>query len=412
VNSIIVLAITLGSLSYNLWSFTSSISSPSTRLIVTIGFIIAASISIFTLARMRVVFKTGYGQSDLVTNWSMGFFFGILLSSILVMILFLLEDFTRLGIGLNFKVYKDAFLTPEKSAIIRTIATCLGALPIVLLFVGMLFGKYHYKVNTVLLSFTDLPKAFDGFKIVQFSDLHSGNYDSTSAMRRAARIIQNQHADLIIFSGDWINAKPDEIKPYKSIFTDLHAEYGKYSCLGNHDYGANKAWSDLENHTHIVEELKTHIRDMGFVSLNNASTKLEKEGEFIQLVGVENWGNRPFPRKGDLNQAATNVNKDDFKILLSHDPTHWNDRVIQHDYHFHLTLAGHTHGAQFGIDTKWLKWSPVKYVYKRWGGLYEESGQYLYVNRGLGFIGYAGRIGMRPEITVFELHADEGSHEY
>ncbi|MFT5780553.1 MAG: putative MPP superfamily phosphohydrolase [Crocinitomicaceae bacterium] len=401
--SVIILIFALTSLAYNLWSYTSSIISPTTQLIVLIGFLVAAFICVFTLARMGIVFKSGYGQSDLLTNWSMGFFFGILLSSLLMMILFILEDMSRIGVGTTLKINTGFFMRPDKSALIRTMAMCLGSLPIVLLFVGMALGKYHYKVNKITLPYSDLPKAFDGFKLVQFSDLHSGNYDSSKAMIRASKLIQNQNADLIIFSGDWINAKPDEIKPYKDIFKSLHAEYGKYSCLGNHDYGANKAWMDLENHTHIVEELKIHVRDMGFISLNNASAKIEKDGESIQLLGVENWGNRPFPRKGDLDVATENVDKHDFSILLSHDPTHWNDRVIAHEHHFHLTLAGHTHGAQFGIETRWFRWSPVQYVYKRWGGLYEETGQFLYVNRGLGFIGYAGRVGIRPEITVFEL---------
>lgn len=264
-------------------------------------------------------------------------------------------------------------------------------------------GKYNFKIRDVQLRFSDLPKAFDGYRIVQFSDLHSGNYDRFSAMEKATQLIQDQKADLILFTGDWINAKSDEIVQYKKLFAQLSAPDGKFCCLGNHDYGAHPAWRDLDKFKYIGDAVREHISDMQFNLLDNKNALINRGEDTIRLIGVENWGNDPFPRKGNLDIALSGVNSDEFKLLLSHDPTHWDKKTIDHPEHIHLTLAGHTHGAQFGIETKRFQWSPVKYVYKRWGGLYEEKNQYLYVNRGLGFIGYAGRIGMRPEVTVFEL---------
>lgn len=354
---------------------------------------------------MNVVFRSGYGQSDLLTNWSMGIFFGVIISALLVSVVFLLGDIGRLIYAVIEKISSGSTLWIQRSEWVGFAAFFMAILPVSLFIYGMARGKYHFKVRDVQLKFSDLPKAFDGYRIVQFSDLHSGNYDRFSAMEKATQLIQDQQADLILFTGDWINAKSEEIVQYKPLFAQLTAPDGKYCCLGNHDYGAHQAWHNLEKYKYINDAVREHIADMEFELLDNKNVAIHRDDSSIRLVGVENWGNDPFPRKGNLDIALEGVRSEEFKLLLSHDPTHWDKITIDHPEHIHLTLAGHTHGAQFGIETKRFQWSPVKYVYKRWGGLYEEKNQFLYVNRGLGFIGYAGRIGMRPEVTVFELRS-------
>ncbi|NVK63343.1 MAG: metallophosphoesterase [Flavobacteriales bacterium] len=395
-----------GLIFYNYRCFTSTFDDPIFQATIGVVSILALVIGLLTLIRMNWVFRTGYGLSDLITNWSMGIFFGLIISALMVSIVFLLGDFGRLVYAVIEKISNGSMLWINRSEWVGYVALFMSILPVSLFIYGMARGKYHFKVREVQLSFSDLPKAFDGYRIVQFSDLHSGNYDRFSAMEKAAKLIQDQQADLILFTGDWINAKSEEIVPYKELFAEMSAPDGKFCCLGNHDYGAHQAWHNLEKYKYINEAVREHISDMQFELLDNRNKVIARNGEAIRLIGVENWGNDPFPRKGDLDAALDGISSNEFKLLLSHDPTHWDKITIDHPEHIHLTLAGHTHGAQFGIETKRFQWSPVKYVYKRWGGLYEEKNQYLYVNRGLGFIGYAGRIGMRPEITVIELKAE------
>lgn len=395
-----------GLIFYNYRCFISTFDDPLFQGVIGIISISALVIGLLTLIRMNVVFRTGYGLSDLLTNWSMGIFFGLIISALMVSIVFLLGDFGRFIYALIEKISNGSMLWVNRLEWVGLVAIFMAVLPVSLFIYGMARGKYHFKVREVQLSFADLPKAFEGYRIVQFSDLHSGNYDRFSAMEKATRMIQEQKADLILFTGDWINAKSEEIIPYKELFAQLSAPDGKFCCLGNHDYGAHQAWHNMEKYKYINEAVREHIVDMQFELLDNKNVVIQRNTDSIRLVGVENWGNDPFPRKGDLNAALKGILPSDFKLLLSHDPTHWDKITIDHPEHIHLTLAGHTHGAQFGIETKRFQWSPVKYVYKRWGGLYEEKNQYLYVNRGLGFIGYAGRIGMRPEITVIELKAE------
>lgn len=402
-NSIIVFAFLSGLIAYNYRCFVTTYHDPLVQNIVGILSVLALVIGLLTLIRMNIVFKSGYGQSDLLTNWSMGVFFGIIISALFVTTIFLLGDFVRLIIAVIQKISSGSMIWPERTELLGYFAVFMAILPVSLFIYGMARGKYNFKVRDVQLQFSDLPKAFDGYRIVQFSDLHSGNYDRFSAMEKATQLIQEQKADLILFTGDWINAKSDEIVPYKELFAELSAIDGKFCCLGNHDYGAHSAWRDLEKFKYIGDAVREHISDMDFALLDNRNVSIKRGEDSIRLIGVENWGNKPFPTKGDLDKALAGVSSEEFKLLLSHDPTHWDKKTIDHPEHIHLTLAGHTHGAQFGIETKRFQWSPVKYVYKRWGGLYEEKDQFLYVNRGLGFIGYAGRIGMRPEITLFEL---------
>jgi len=268
---------------------------------------------------------------------------------------------------------------------------------------GMYKGKYNFKVLKYILHFEDLPDAFDGYKITQISDIHSGSFDNKEKIEYAVDLVNEQHSDVIFFTGDLVNNKAEEMIPWMDTFSRLKAKDGIFSILGNHDYGDYVRWESEEAKTQNLIDLAEVHREIGFDLLMNESRFLEKDGQRIAIVGVENWG-RGFKQKGDLAKAARNIDANDFKILMSHDPTHWEQQVIEDDYHYHLTLSGHTHGMQFGIEIPgWIKWSPVKWRYKYWAGIYKEKGQYINVNRGLGFIAYPGRVGIWPEITVIEL---------
>jgi predicted MPP superfamily phosphohydrolase len=272
----------------------------------------------------------------------------------------------------------------------------------------MTIGKYNFKIIKQTLTFPDLPDNFDGFVLAQISDIHSGSFDNPEKIQYAINLINKQEFDVLLFTGDIVNTDATEMHPWVEMFKGLkNPTYGKYSILGNHDYGTYKNWpSDkaLEDNFEAVKDLH---RQIDFRLMLDEHVKIKKDNQEIALVGVENWG-KNFGEKGDINKASENLTKEDFKILLSHDPTHWEYVVKNHEKHFQLTLAGHTHGFQFGIEIPgWLKWSPVQYVYKQWAGLYENLGRYIYVNRGFGFHAYPGRVGIWPEITIIELKKDK-----
>ena len=286
----------------------------------------------------------------------------------------------------------------------KQIGLALITVPFGYFIYGITKGKYHYQVERVRLVFPDLPPAFEGFRLLQISDIHSGSFDSMEAVERGTQIVADQEADMIVFTGDLVNGRADEIEPFIHLFRRLDAPFGKYAVTGNHDYSSGGAYGDRAAWQANVQAVQENYRRCGFDLLKNRSVSIRKNGQELYLVGVENWGKPPFPQFGDLNKALEDVPASGFKILLSHDPSHWDEEVLPHEKQVHLTLSGHTHGMQFGINFKGLKWSPIQVVYPRWAGLYEEALQFLYVNRGFGWLGFPGRIGMYPEITVFELH--------
>jgi predicted MPP superfamily phosphohydrolase len=264
-------------------------------------------------------------------------------------------------------------------------------------------GKYNYKVLSYKLEYEDLPKAFEGFKIAQISDIHSGSFDNLKKVSYGVNLINEQQADMVLFTGDLVNNKAKEVLPWLETFKKINAPFGVYSILGNHDYGDYAAWDTPEAKKENLKELFNAQKEMGWDLLLNESRFIEKEGERIALVGVENWGSG-FKKAGDLNKALKEVSSNDFKILMTHDPSHWEAEVLTHPYKVHLTLSGHTHGMQFGIEIPgWFKWSPVKWRYKQWAGIYEQAKQRLNVNRGFGYLAYPGRVGMWPEVTVITL---------
>jgi hypothetical protein len=269
----------------------------------------------------------------------------------------------------------------------------------------MMKGKYDYTVHRHTLFFKDLPDAFDGLTITQLSDIHAGSFDNPEAVKRGVALANAQKSDLFFFTGDLVNNEASEIEPYLDIFKTLHAPLGKFSILGNHDYGDYKWWASQTEKADNFALLKTHHKTLGFKLLLDENLEIERNGQKLTLIGVENWGHG-FAQYGDLAQAMRGVSQDSFKILLSHDPTHWEKQVKTLDSHVHLTLSGHTHGAQMGVEIKGFKWSPIKYRYPKWAGVYEENGRYLHINRGFGFLGFSGRVGIAPEITVLELRKE------
>jgi predicted MPP superfamily phosphohydrolase len=273
---------------------------------------------------------------------------------------------------------------------------------------GLTYGmtnRYRYKIRRIRVLLKDLPDEFKGMKIAQISDIHSGSFDDQEAVSKGVVSIMQEKPDLILFTGDLVNNKAEEIVPYMDVFKALKAPLGVYSILGNHDYGDYVSWPSDEAKKQNLEQLKQHHAAMGWRLLMNEHFILERNNQQLALIGIENWGARGFTKYGDMEKAVAGL-KDlniPVKILLSHDPSHWEAQVRKDYQDIALTLSGHTHGMQFGIDIPGFKWSPVQYLYKQWAGLYQEQNQYLYVNRGFGFIGYQGRLGILPEITMIEL---------
>ena len=286
---------------------------------------------------------------------------------------------------------------------ISQLALGIAALPFLSILYGITRGKYNFKVLHYTLNFEDLPDAFDGYKITQISDIHSGSFDDSPKVKYAVDLINQQKSDVIMFTGDLVNNFHHEMIPWKTTFASLRARDGVFSVLGNHDYGDYSSWNSKEEKVANLEALINLQRGMGWDLLLNENRFIEREGQRLAVIGVENWG-KGFKKVGDLKKAFAGVDSNDFKILLSHDPSHWEQKVIPDKEKFHLTLSGHTHGMQFGIEIPGLvKWSPIKWRYKQWAGIYKKEGQYINVNRGFGYLAFPGRVGIWPEITVITL---------
>ncbi|MCX3263303.1 metallophosphoesterase [Pedobacter agri] len=281
-------------------------------------------------------------------------------------------------------------------------AFTMFCLTVVLFIFGIIRGKYAYRVIKHTLYFDDLPKSFDGFTITQISDVHAGSFTKPKQVQKGIDLINAQKSDLFVFTGDLVNNAASEIVPYIGHFSQIEAPFGQFSVLGNHDYGDYVKWPSETDKTNNLQQLKAHHAALGFRLLLDEHVELTKDGEKIILAGIENWG-LGFGERGDLQRALAGTSATDFKVLLSHDPSHWEAQVKNNPSKIQLALAGHTHGMQFGIEAFGIKWSPVKYRYKHWAGIKSENGRYLNVNRGFGFIGFSGRVGIWPEITVIEL---------
>lgn len=356
------------------------------------------------------IIQFGLIAGDRVLSPPKSYAFGFLLTFMAlnsIMILFLFgEDLYRFFSGAYAKwvTPKESFDMPSRRKFISIVALGVAAIPFTSLLYGMYRGKYNFKLFRHTLFFDDLPEAFDGYKITHISDIHAGSLDNRHEIERAIGMIKKEQSNAIMFTGDIVNNRSTELLPWKDLLGELKAEDGVFSVLGNHDYGDYVNWTSSAEKEQNLEDLKQLQKEMGYDLLLNENRFIEKNGQRLALVGVENWGTGSFKKAGNLTKAAEGVRPDDFKILMSHDPSHWDEIVINDKNHYHLTLSGHTHGMQFGIEIPgWIKWSPVKYRYKHWAGIYKEKGRYINVNRGFGFLGYPGRVGIWPEITVIEL---------
>jgi predicted MPP superfamily phosphohydrolase len=351
-------------------------------------------------------FDRSVGQTK-QTMFTMGLVLLVYIPKIVLTLLLLGEDIFRLGAGIiNYFVDYDtnADFLPSRRKFISQLGFGLAAVPFLSLIYGIFEGRYNYKVIKQTIFFPDLPEAFDGFKITHISDVHSGSFDNADKINYAIDLVNEQNTDIVLFTGDIVNTHAKEMLPWIETFNRIKKhEFGKFSVLGNHDYGEYVTWPSEKEKNANFQAIKNLYGQIDFKLLLNEHIFIEKGNQKIALVGVENWGQN-FKKAGDLNKASQYLKKEDFKILMSHDPSHWDYEVQHHEKNFHLTLSGHTHGMQFGIEIPgFFKWSLAQYVYKQWAGLYENLGRYVYVNRGFGYHAYPGRVGIMPEITVIQL---------
>ena len=358
----------------------------------------------------NLLLHTLYLERTLTTEprlmYAIGFFISLFVFQAVITLVLVTEDIFRIPQAVYSYITKlpgQVQFAPSRRSFISKIALGLAAIPLTSLLYGMYKGKYNFKVLAYELEYDDLPDAFDGFTITQISDIHSGSFDNVKMVNYGIDLINKQQSDVILFTGDLVNNKTSEVLPWIPHFGKINAPYGVYSVMGNHDYGDYTRWETPEEKLQNIKDLYQAQKDMGWDLLLNESRIIEKEGQRLAIVGVENWGSG-FKQAGDLDKALENVVAEDFKVLLSHDPSHWEAKVLPHPYTVHLTLSGHTHGMQFGIEIPgWIKWSPVKWRYKQWAGIYEQAKQRLNVNRGFGYLAYPGRVGMWPEISVITL---------
>lgn len=345
-----------------------------------------------------------------IKTYVLAIIIGLLLAKIIAALFFLVDDVRR---GITWLIYKPPFNTNHTAntdAVSISRSTFLSWMGIGLggsLFGTLLYGfsnKYAYTIKHVSLSFPNLPIAFKELKIIHISDIHAGSFTNKKAVHKGVQMILDTNPDIILFTGDLVNDRATEMDDYIEIFSKLKAPMGVYSTLGNHDYGDYTSWKTEEAKKNNLAQLKAVHQKMGWHLLLNEHVVLEKNNQHIALIGIENWGAKAFSKYGKLNVAYKGAETYPFKILMSHDPSHWDAEVRKYYTDIDLTLAGHTHGMQFGVELPGFKWSPVQYLYKQWAGLYEEEhNQKLYVNRGFGFIGYPGRVGIMPEITCIKL---------
>jgi uncharacterized protein len=379
-----------------------------TRSILYYSYWIISVVSIVTLLILPYLHLDH--QAKVVRTTLFAIVAGLFFSKLIAAIFFLVDDIRR---GIQWVAGKLFFSntegeTQQGDGISRSVFLSWAGF----IFGGGLFGtlihgfgnKYKYQVKRIPLSFANLPAAFRGLKIIHISDIHSGSFTDKKAVEKGVDKILKEKADLILFTGDLVNNTSDEMEEYMDVFSRLRAPMGVYSTLGNHDYGDYVQWKNPEEKRANLERLKQVHAELGWRLLMNEHVVLEKGGDKIALLGIENWSNKArFPKYGDMSKAYAGSEAYPFKILMSHDPSHWDAQVVPGYSDVDLMLSGHTHGMQFGVEIPGFKWSPVQYVYPQWAGLYEKASQKLYVNRGYGFIGYPGRVGILPEITVLEF---------
>ncbi len=384
------------------------LTSPRLRLAITVIYWVFGVAALGTLISIPFVNFEQWPKPvrTYTTALLVGLFFSLLVASLFLAI----DDIRRGATWIIVRIFRspEAGVEPNSERITRSaFLSWMG-----LIFGGGLLGtlvygfsnKYNYNIKRVVLNYKNLPEAFRGLKIVQISDIHSGSFMDKKAVQRGVDKILNERPDLILFTGDLVNDLAVEMVEYMDVFSKLKAKMGVYSVLGNHDYGAYVRWASKEAEASNLERLKAVHAELGWKLMMNENIIFERDDQRIALLGIENWSaKRNFSRHGRMKDAYAGTENVPFKILMSHDPSHWDAEIRPKYSDIDLTLSGHTHGMQFGVEIPGFKWSPVQYMYKQWAGLYEEANQKLYINRGFGFIGYPGRVGILPEITVITL---------
>ena len=355
-----------------------------------------------------IFFDRNVGQTQ-TTMWATGLFMLFGFPRLIMFLFFLVQDIFR-GFGwlfnraTNHPTKEDSYL-PSRRKFVMTSGLTVASIPFFSLIYGMTLGKYNFKVIKKKLAYQRLPKSFDGFKILHITDIHSGSLDNREKIEYAVDLINQQEFDILLFTGDIVNNFHWEMDKWYDVFSKIkQAPHGNFAVLGNHDYGEYSDWKTEEEKQDNFEKIKAIFPKIGMKLLLNENRFITKNGEKIALIGVQNWGTR-FKKLGDIDAASNYVNAEDFKIVMSHDPSHWNEILKNHPKHFDLTLSGHTHGMQLGIEVPkiGLRWSPAQYVYPQWAGFYDFEGKIINVNRGFGYHFYPGRVGIWPEITLIEL---------
>jgi uncharacterized protein len=379
--------------------------SPLWKGVIRYGFWIPTVLCFFAL--LWWAFDDPYRYSANFRNWVITGIVATYFSKI-VGILFLFIDDLQRGVRWVFSYFQKSSSTNSpgevisRSEFLSKTALIAASVPLGAFAYGIISGAHDYRIRKVNINLPNLPKSFDGLKIAQLSDIHSGSFWNKTAVKGGVEMLLGERPDVIFFTGDLVNNESSEVKDYMDVFDKLRAPLGVFSITGNHDYGDYKSWATKEAKQQNFQDLITAHKNLGFDLLLNKNRFIEQGGEKLAILGVENWGTR-FSKHGELDLAYKGSEEAAVKLLLSHDPTHWDAQVRPTYSDIDVTFSGHTHGAQFGVNIGDFTWTPVQHVYKQWGGLYQEGNQYLYVNRGFGYLGYPGRVGMPPEITVFEL---------
>lgn len=406
--SVVVLLIVLGLIDYYLFQAVVAVSrnwSPLWKAIVRYGFWIPTIISLGGLLWYNLADPYAINQN--VWRWLRTFIFGTYLSKFFGVIFVFVDDLQR-GVRwvLSLFTEKKSALPGEtisRSDFLTKAVLVASAVPFGAMTYGIITGAHDYRVRKVTVSLPNLPKSFDGMRIGHVSDIHAGSFWNKTAVKGGVEMMLNEKPDIIFFTGDLVNDRADEVKEYVPIFEKLKAPLGVYSTTGNHDYGDYTSWQSDDAKRENFRNLVRAHREMGYNILMNENRFIEQGGEKIAILGVENWGAGRFSKHGKIDAAYRGTGDAAVKLLLSHDPSHWDAQIRPSFPDIDMMFSGHTHGFQFGVEIGNFKWSPSQYAYKQWAGLYNEGKQYLYVNRGYGYLGYPGRIGMPPELTIVEL---------
>lgn len=380
--------------------------SPAGKAMVRYGFWIPTVLSIAAL--LWWAFDDPYKYSANLRNWVITGLVASYFSKLFGILVLFVDDIQR-GVRWAIQFFdkgKAESLPGEaitRSEFLSKTALIATAIPFGAFAYGIISGAHDYRVRKVALRLPNLPKSFDGLTIGQISDIHSGSFFNKTAVKGGVEMLLGQKPDVIFFTGDLVNNQTSEVREYTEIFGKINAPLGVFSVTGNHDYGNYRPWAREADKQKNFHDLIAVHKQMGYDILMNEHRFLEQGGEKIAIIGIENWGMGRFPKYGKLDEAYRGSEEAPVKLLLSHDPSHWDAQVRKEYKEIDLMCAGHTHGFQFGVEVGNIKWSPAQYMYKQWAGLYQEANQYLYVNRGFGFLGYPGRVGIPPELTIFEL---------